>query len=431
MTSRTPVAPRSLGWPEPAPVLVHRPVMKHLVLFALVALITGGQLWIRRDTWSGWVPTVVSSWTSAASVGAPSLVAAASAWWAGAAHRARLDTWLIAAPGRAPRSVLWAVLPTTMAATAGQVLPLVAAALWSWASGGEQIVSVTPCLLAVLSIIAATAAAATSAAWAGSRLPATVVLPLAIVIPYLWYFLSVGIGSETPLAVIGPADGTTWDYVTTSTSTTGVRLGVWVTALLALATSLVRHPTGGAARVVLGAAVALAILAGFTISPIPGAARVTCDRESPTICLTAPQEGARASLREDVDDSLRALPEELWPTALAGGDVPDGRAVLPSSKSPDPDAVAGLIGEEIFSAPCRATSPGRPGAQALLAWWWQARGLPSDGSAYPGAPSVGAGLASGSVVARLSSLDPTERSKLLVGLAPDIRSCSVKLDALR
>lgn len=71
----------------------------------------------------------------------------------------------------------------------------------------------------ILSLLCVAAAAGLAAV----HLPAGIVMPAAVVLPYMWYFVTAGYGSGTSAATVGPADGIVWDFVATSTTTTALR----------------------------------------------------------------------------------------------------------------------------------------------------------------------------------------------------------------
>lgn len=413
-------------------VLAHRPVWSCLTLGLLVAGVTGFQMWMRRDVWWGWTPSTMSWWMDASAVGGPSLVAGAAAWWGGAAHRSGLDAWLRAADGRRRWSTVTAAGLAALVGNVGAVTVLVLALGWTAARGGRPELPPTAFVLSALPVVLALGAVALMASWAATVIPAAVVVPGALVVPYLWYFVSAGYGANTPLAVIGPADGTTWDYIVTSQTTLIIRMAIWSLTLGLLLTSIMNHRLRHLTRWFLGAGLALAVLAGFAVTPLPGASATSCAGDRPAICLTAPQEAARSDLATAAAGVLSGLPPGLRPQELSSMDVSDRMSptVLPAAKVVDPQEIAGRVGEQIFTGSCTPEASGREAASTLLTWWWMAHTLPAHEPAYPGAPTEGAGLAPGQEASRIAALREDDQQALLQRLTPGIRSCTVTMSEL-
>lgn len=415
-----------------ATVLAQRPLWSCLGLGLLVAVVSGAQMWMGRDAWVGWGPATTSSWVSASAVGGPSLVAASAAWWAGAVHRSGLDEWLRGADRRRRWSTVVAAGLAAMAGIAGVLTVLVLALGWTVARSGHPVLPPTAFALSVLPVVLALGAVALVASWAATVVPTAVVVPGALVVPYLWYFVSAGYGANTPLAVIGPADGTTWDYVVTSQTTLIIRMAIWSLTLGLLLASIMNHRLRHLTRWVLGAGLALAVLAGFAVTPLPGASTASCTGVRPAICLTAPQEAARSDLATAAAGVLSGLPPGLRPQELSSMDVSDRMSptVLPAAKVVDPQEIAGRVGEQIFTGSCTPEASGREAASTLLTWWWMAHTLPAHEPAYPGAPTEGAGLASGQEASRIAALREDDQQALLQRLTPGIRSCTVTMPEL-
>ena len=424
---------RSRG-PGLAPVLVRRPGVSGAVLATTVAGITLLQLHLRRGDWVGWTPGTISAWTTAVAVGPPSVTAAVAGWWSGAPRRCGLDLWLPGARRRQRRAATAAAIGAGLWAAVGALGSLAVALCMTLVRGGALATPWGATTFAVLGVILSLLCVAAAAGLAAVHLPAGIVTPAAVVLPYMWYFVTAGYGSGTSAATVGPADGIVWDFVATSATTTALRALFWAALTLVLVSALRRSRLRHLARWSLGAVTALVILGGFATADIPGAQDVTCDGTSPAICLTANQEASRPEVTAATQQALSHLPAAARLPAISSMDSPTGAAhpVLPPSKVVDPEVLAGHIGVETMLAGCRDGARGRVGAEALLHWWWTANELPLDEPIYPGAPIAGdlspEALAASTRVARMSA---DERDRLLTRLTPSIVSCTVRATDLR
>jgi hypothetical protein len=362
----------------------------------LVEPLTGTEGWVGR------LSTTVNVWEAAAAL-VPSLVCGFAAWVGGQAHAHGVDEWSATSPRSAAGRIAPSLVLVGGAAVATQLIATLVLAAVSVRYGmlqdakGPDLLLSVPTMTAYLLVWTAVGAAL------GRSIRLLVALPVAVVLPYFVYYMSVIYLSEGPAGALAVGDGRVYDYVRPTTLVVVTRASFWVVlAVVAWARLLGRPRVSIAAGWIAGIAAALAFLQGPSIVAFPGATDPICRGTSPVACLDGSHKSTMEPYRKAIDRLWSSVPVPLRPAAVVstpdvmptGTDfglvVPPVAGLQTVARVVDDSMFAAKFGDALFYGACSQTSKGTDTAAALTLWWRTRLGIPLDRPAFTGDGRYGA-----------------------------------------
>lgn len=353
-------------------------------------------------TWVGWLPTTVNVSEMAVAL-VPSLICGFAAWVSGQARAHGVDEWSATSPRSAAGRIAPSLFLVGGAAVVTQVIATVALAVVSVRYGmlrdvkGPDLLLSIPTMTAYLLVWTAVGAAL------GRSMRLLVALPVAAVLPYFVYYMSIVYLSEGPAGALVIGDGRVYDYVRPATSVVVTRASFWVVLAVVAWTRLLGRPrvsifAGWTASI----AAALAFIQGPSIVAFPGATDPICRGTSPITCLDGSHVNTMEPYRKAIDRLWGSVPAPLRPTAVvstsevmpAGTDfglvVPPVAGLQTVARVVDDSMFAAKFGEALFYGACSETSKGTDTAAVLTLWWRTRVGLRPDRPAFIGDGRYGA-----------------------------------------
>lgn len=349
----------------------------------------------RMDEWVGWLPGTVSIFESLAIV-LPTYLAALSAWVSGQARAHRMSDWVAATPTTLGRRLAPALVIAGTSAVVADVVTVVALFAVSerfglrggWASPDLIIVIPTVAVYVGIWVVVG--------AWVGVAVRRDVAIPIAALLPYFWYAISVSLFAGTPIEALAVGDPGTFDFLRPTEGAVVLRCLTWLTLLVLLCSAI-----AGARRAarlsawVLSALVAASIVVGPRLEPIPGATDAVCAGGAPKACLESSYRTTMSRYREAIDEVWPSIPRALRPAVVASnvtvappGELalivpPVSASYLAPARLIDQRHFSAWLGDELFLAPCRGKERS-DAALTLIIWWRLDQGIPLDGSNWPG-----------------------------------------------
>jgi hypothetical protein len=357
---------------------------------------------IGTEGWVGRLSTTVNVWEAAVAL-VPSLVCGFAAWVSGQAHAHGVDEWSATSPRSAAGRIAPSLFLVGGAAVVTQVIATLVLAVVSIRYGMLQDVKGLDLLLSVPTMTAYLLVWTAVGAALGRSMRLLVALPVAAVLPYFVYYMSIIYLSEGPAGALVIGDGRVYDYVRPATLVVVTRALFWVVlAVVAWSRLLGRPRVSIAAGWTASIAAALAFMQGPSIVAFPGATDPICRGTSPVACLDGSHESTMEPYRKAIDRLWGSVPIPLRPAAVVstsevmptGTDfglvVPPVAGLLTVARVVDDSMFAAKFGEALFYGACSETSKGTDTAAALTLWWRTRLGIPPDRPAFIGDGRYGA-----------------------------------------
>ncbi|SCL42119.1 hypothetical protein GA0074692_6665 [Micromonospora pallida] len=393
-----------------------------LGLGTVVALLTAAQgiatIWAKSERWVGHWPSssAVVAW---AGLWGSCIAAGAVAWAVAAPRRGGYLSMLVASSRSRSRIYRPALLSVTVGSLVGYLAVVgyvVAMTAPRATEGGLDPLELLPLLAWVVMSVGI-------GATLGTVVPAPVVAPVvAAVVPYVIYMGAMYVDSSIDRAVLydlSIIDNSAREYLRLPVELLVLRSALWLALGAALVTWMLgRGRVASVLAVVAGFAAAGGLVTANTRLPVPEAYAVVCADGAPRVCVDRAHDHLLPEYRDRVvagltplgalrlDEATVVQSQELFDhaTRFAGQAPPPvgTRIVVPVAKrntAPaheiDPERFEAHLGFGIFVAPCRtvradqgrttrSVTPGRRTSFVLYHWWLTERGLPTDGSNYPG-----------------------------------------------